>query len=378
MDSRFNEIFDLPENNIFRVVFYPDRIYHAQYLAAARSRRYRYNVMEVRSQVDLTVMKGEVYRDELFMATFLRIEYRAHRLVEIAREQGRTLDCELLAYVKLLPNEAALTAETTLRLRYAKNIDAYQVEVWSTLEGPNPTPHDFVVLDLMGWQGVITRIPAFDAALADIKDVKRIEIACRENDRDLPSGYQIGNPQWDNNLLRSYQVPNTPEPSSDANTVLTQNYLINFQRGWFLNAADVPVVRYRNPLMEDNDADNHQDNVIEMRWILQRELGSNLVFFHEVIIPPGKVEGTHRHIGSEELYYIVEGTGIAYMGEHDDPALAAMPVVERSIFGIGMKRVRELPVGPGNVIYTKSGGIHGIRNPGTKPLRFVAFLYHSA
>ena len=93
---------------------------------------------------------------------------------------------------------------------------------------------------------------------------------------------------------------------------------------------------------------------------------------------PGKPAGTHQLIGSEELCYIVEGEGIAYMGEHDDPALAAMPVVERSIFGVGKKRVRELPVGPGNVIYTKSGGIHGIRNPGAKPLRVVAFLYHSA
>lgn len=378
MDSRFNDIFDLPENNIFRVVFYPDRIYHAQQLAAARSRRYRYNVMEVRSQVDLTVMKGEVYRDELFMANFLRLEYRAHRLVELAREQGRTLRDELLAYVKLLPENRALTADTMLRLRYARNVDAYQVEVWSTLEGPDPTPHDFVVLDLMGWQGTITRVPAFDGALADIKAIRQVEVACRENDRDQPFGYQIGNPQWDNNHLRSFQVANTPEPSSSQNTVDTRNYLIDFQRGWFLNTADVAPIRYRNPLMEDSDPDRHQDNVIEMRWILQRELGSNLVFFHEVNIPPGKTEGTHRHIGSEELYYIVEGTGIAYMGEDDDPALAAFPVVERSIFGIGMKRVRELPVGPGHVIYTKSGGIHGIRNPGSKPLRFVAFLYHSA
>lgn len=378
MDSRFNEILDLPENNVFRVVFYPDRIYHAQHLAAARSRRYRYNVMEVRSQVDLTVMKGEVYRDELFMANFLRIEYRAHRLVELAREQGRTLSDQLLAFVRLLPNDSTLTAEMTLRLHYAKNVDAYQCEVWNTLEGPDPTPHDFMVLDLMGWQGAITRVPAFDAALADIKGVKRIEIACRENDRDLPFGYRIGNPQWDNNYLRNFQAPNTPEPSSSANTVNVQSYLIDFQRGWFLKNTDVAPVRYRNPLMEDNDPERHQDNVIEMRWILQRELGSNLVFFHEVIIPPGKTEGTHRHIGSEELYYIVEGEGIAYMGEHDDPALAAMPVVERSIFGVGKKRVRELPVGPGNVIYTKSGGIHGIRNPGAKPLRFVAFLYHSA
>ncbi|MCC8989084.1 MAG: cupin domain-containing protein [Candidatus Contendobacter sp.] len=374
MDSRFNDIFDLPENNIFRVVFYPDRIYHAQALAAARSRRYRYNVMEVRSQSDLTVMKGEVYRDELFMTNFLRVEYRAHRLVELAREQGRALSEQVLAFVRL----PEFNVETTLRLHYAKNIDAYASEVWSTLDGPDPTPHDFMVLDLMGWQGAITRVPAFNDALADVKAIRKVEIACRENDRDLPFGYRIGNPQWDNNYTRNFQAPNTADPSSDLNTVKVQNYLIDFQRGWFLKNTDVTPVRYRNPLMEGDDPERHQDNIIEMRWILQRELGSNLVFFHEVIIPPGKIEGTHRHIGSEELYYIVEGEGIAYMGEHDDPALAAYPVVERSIFGIGKKRVRELPVSPGHVIYTKSGGIHGIRNPGMKPLRFVAFLYHNA
>lgn len=377
MDSRFNDILNLPENNVFRVVFYPDRIYHAQHLAAARGSRYRYNVMEVRTQVDITVMKGEVYRNELFMANFLRIEYRAHRLTELAREQGRTPRGELLAYVKLLP-EHTEAAEATVKLHYSRMVDAYQVELWSTLDGPDATPHDFKVLDLMGWQGVITREPDFDEALTDIKGIRRLEIACRENDRDLPFGYRIGNPQWDNNYMRSYQAPNTNAPSSDANTIETRNYLINFQRGWYLKSTDVNPVRYRNPLMEENDPERHDDNIIEMRWLLQRELGSNLVFFHEVLIPPGKTEGSHRHIGSEELYYIVEGEGVAYMGEHEDPSLAAFPVVERSIFGIGKKRCRELPVKPGHVIYTKSGGIHGIRNPGAKPLRFVAFLYHSA
>ena len=51
MDPRFNDIFTRPENAIFRVVFYPDRIYHAQYLNATRSPRYRYNVREVRNVV---------------------------------------------------------------------------------------------------------------------------------------------------------------------------------------------------------------------------------------------------------------------------------------------------------------------------------------
>jgi mannose-6-phosphate isomerase-like protein (cupin superfamily) len=93
------------------------------------------------------------------------------------------------------------------------------------------------------------------------------------------------------------------------------------------------------------------------------------------------VEGTHQHIGSEELYYITEGTGVAYMGLVDDPDLevdARYPTVTREIYGIGPKPCKEVSVGPGSVIYTKSGGIHGIQNPNDVPLRFVAFLYHSA
>jgi hypothetical protein len=38
MDPRFDSIFTSPENAIFKIVFYPDRIYHAEYLNATRSR----------------------------------------------------------------------------------------------------------------------------------------------------------------------------------------------------------------------------------------------------------------------------------------------------------------------------------------------------
>ena len=117
-------------------------------------------------------------------------------------------------------------------------------------------------------------------------------------------------------------------------------------------------------------------------WVVQRELGSSNVYFHEVTIPPGTVEGTHQHIGSEELYYIFEGEGIAYMGDADDPTLAdpnKHPVLTVDLFGLAKHDVREVKVEPGSVIYTKSGGIHGIRNLNSdKPLRFVAFGYHSA
>jgi mannose-6-phosphate isomerase-like protein (cupin superfamily) len=115
-----------------------------------------------------------------------------------------------------------------------------------------------------------------------------------------------------------------------------------------------------------------------MRWLLQREFGSSVIFFHEVTIPPGTVEGSHQHIGSEELYYITEGEGIAYLRVGDDPATDHFPTVEREIFGLGKRTCKELPVKPGSIIFTKSGGMHGIRNPGTVPLKFVAFLYHSS
>ena len=71
-----------------------------------------------------------------------------------------------------------------------------------------------------------------------------------------------------------------------------------------------------------------------MRWIFQEELGGNLVFFHEVTVPAGVTEGTHQHIGSEELYFITEGKGLAYMGKNDAPELDAYPLVDDHVFGL--------------------------------------------
>src|SRR5947209_1541877 len=380
MDPRFDDIFSTVENDIFKVVFFPDRIYHDEYLnAAPRSSRYRYNVHEVRSKLDTSVLKGGVYLDGLFLCNFLRVEYRAGRLVEVVREKNRTLRGELLAWMRLHPENEQNVAEATVKLHFDPLINAYQVEIWETLELPDNKRHDFTVLDLMGRQGSITRVNVFNPALKDINALKRVELAFRENDRDLPAGYQIRNDDaaWDNNYLGSHQEPITQVPSSTQNTISDSNYLIDFQRGWFFQASDVAPVRYLNALMDPDNPDRGNENVIEMRWLLQRQLGSSVVFFHEVTIPPGKTEGTHQHIGSEEVYYIVQGEGTAYMRDGDDPQNQQSPVVEREVYGLGMWQFRQLAVKPGNVIYTKSGGMHGIHNTGTVPLKFVAFLYHS-
>ncbi|WNJ19481.1 hypothetical protein [Pontibacter sp. G13] len=381
MDPRFDTIFTQPENQVFGVVFYPDRIYHARYLNATRSTRYRYNVTEVRGKADMIVMKGQVYLDGKFMTNFMRIEYRGARLLELSRANDRLLGRELLALVRLFPENSQETPESFVKLHYCEWVKAYQVEIWDTLETPGSSPHHIKVLDLMGHNAEITRIKEFTPHIQDIYSIKQVELAFRENETQYPLGWMITemDAEWDNNFVRSMQVPHTDEPSSQINTVETRNYLVDFQRGYYLHSDDVKPVRYRNAMMNEDDPERFDQNIIEMKWILQRQLGGNLVFFHEVIIPPNTVEGTHRHIGSEELYYIVEGKGFAYMGENDDPSLEGQfPTVNASIFGLDEKECKEIPVTPGSVIYTKSGGVHGIRNPHDEPLRFVAFLYHSA
>jgi oxalate decarboxylase/phosphoglucose isomerase-like protein (cupin superfamily) len=65
------------------------------------------------------------------------------------------------------------------------------------------------------------------------------------------------------------------------------------------------------------------------------------------------------------------------VGEGDAAGTDTLTTVNRWIYGLGPQPCKEVPVKPGRVIFTKSGGIHGIRNPGTEPLKFVAFLYHT-
>jgi mannose-6-phosphate isomerase-like protein (cupin superfamily) len=387
MDPRFTAIENTPENQVFAIVFYPDRIYHARYLNATRSPRYRYYVHEVRNKVDNMALKGQVYFDGTLLAHFLRIEYRASRLVELAREKERFLKNCVLAYVKVIHEDPSKSADAIVRLHYDNWIEAYQVEIWDSLEPPPTKHHDAKVSAMMGREGSIIRIRKFNPALSDPGGIRQIEVAFRENDIDIPFGYKIGNPEWDNNFRQTFQVPNTQTPSAPENTVPANNYLLDFQRGFFFQKVrDLLPVRYKNAMTEPTSSDfgrpGPNDNTIEMRWAVQRELGGSNVWFHEVTIPAGTVEGTHQHIGSEELYYIFEGEGIAYMGDGDDPKLsddAKYPLRSVEIFGLPKHNVREVKVEPGSVIFTKSGGIHGIRNVNSdKPLRFVAFGYHSA
>src|SRR5262249_20635965 len=154
-----------------------------------------------------------------------------------------------------------------VKMYFDRWIAAYQVEIWDTLEPPPNKHHDFTVLDMMGRNRPITRVQSFSPFLKDIKALKKLELAFRENDRDLPFGYRISDNEagWDNDFSRSHQEPRTSDPSSPQNTISDANYLINFQRGWYQHVSDIAPVRYRNAMMEaDRNPDARDDNIIEM------------------------------------------------------------------------------------------------------------------
>ena len=292
MDPRFNAIFTSPENEVFKVVFYPDRIYHAEYLNATRSPRYRYNVVEVRSEVDITLLKCEVFLDGKFLCNALRIEYRAGRLVEQAREKNRFLRNEILANMDVLPDGPGSVVNATVKLHYDEWIAAYQAEIWETLEPPPTGSHDVKVLDMMGKEGSITTVPALKPVLKDLWSFQKVEASFRENDVDLPFGYKINDPAWDNDYTRTHQEPRTQDPSSDQNTIADDKYYLTFQRGWFLQANDILPVRYRNAMMDGENPERRDDNITDMRWIVQRELGGRSSTSTRSPSRPGRSRGS--------------------------------------------------------------------------------------
>src|ERR1700759_290208 len=125
MDQAFNEIQNRPENSVFSIVFFPDRIYHARYLNATRSSRYRYYVHEVRNALDSMAMKGAVFFDGARLARMIRSEYRASRLVEVAREKERFLRNTLLAFVGIKHSDPGRNAQALVRLHHDNWIGAY-------------------------------------------------------------------------------------------------------------------------------------------------------------------------------------------------------------------------------------------------------------
>ncbi len=81
----------------------------------------------------------------------------------------------------------------------------------------------------------------------------------------------------------------------------------------------------------------------------KKDFESNLEHFHETIIEPHATIGYHKHLGNEEIYYIVEGTGKMTVND------------------------KEFDVTPGDAIMTQSGDSHGLSNTSDSNMRILVF-----
>jgi mannose-6-phosphate isomerase-like protein (cupin superfamily) len=70
----------------------------------------------------------------------------------------------------------------------------------------------------------------------------------------------------------------------------------------------------------------------------------------EIKLPPGASIGYHQHEGETEYFVFTEGSGTV----NDNGT--------------------EIPVGKGDVMVTGNGAYHGVKNSGTVPLIFNAFI----
>ena len=87
----------------------------------------------------------------------------------------------------------------------------------------------------------------------------------------------------------------------------------------------------------------------ECRYLVEEGENENgLQFIHEDVLEPGASFGVHRHIDSEELYVILDGTGRASVDDE------------------------EWEIGPGDVVTLHKGQSHGISAAPTSSLRFLA------
>lgn len=59
-----------------------------------------------------------------------------------------------------------------------------------------------------------------------------------------------------------------------------------------------------------------------------------------VCFEPGQAAGFHKHPVQDEIFYVVEGTGVITFEDRDD-----------------------IPVKPGSVVFTPSGVVHGVETP---------------
>ena len=84
---------------------------------------------------------------------------------------------------------------------------------------------------------------------------------------------------------------------------------------------------------------------LRVRWLVTRDLaGSESTVVGRSEFPPGARHALHRHPNAEEWEYVLSGTGTKLIGEVD------------------------VPIRPGDIIFTPRDVYHGVANTSSEPL----------
>jgi len=100
-----------------------------------------------------------------------------------------------------------------------------------------------------------------------------------------------------------------------------------------------------------------EDGWIDMNvkfLITDDSVGSQQTVFGITIFPPGAKHDIHRHPNAEETEYIVEGHGVARVGEDD------------------------VAMGPGDIVFVPANGYHGFYNSSDTERAVMVWCYGGA
>lgn len=82
-------------------------------------------------------------------------------------------------------------------------------------------------------------------------------------------------------------------------------------------------------------------------------LGKQGRMFAKMEMKPGESIGYHQHVGEQEIFYFLEGTGTVKDGDET------------------------ICIGAGDVMVTKDGGFHSIENTGKENLIYMALILNT-
>jgi quercetin dioxygenase-like cupin family protein len=129
---------------------------------------------------------------------------------------------------------------------------------------------------------------------------------------------------------------------------------------------DRPVIRGAHPMKVHVDDVGREHGAqpedgkpgwldMDVRWIVTREtVGADNSVFGITYFPPGAQHEIHRHEHAEEVEYLIQGEGVARVGEDD------------------------VAMGPGDTVFVARNDYHGFRNTSETDTAVMVWCYAGA